>query len=205
MNLRYLGDSYDIVKQSLLRWLADIGTWTTHPMFTEPVSTEQADTFPRLLGTRLLSSDTLAHGTDRDAYLAPARDCNDHVFLDPDTGISLEPTRGVKAPHYLVGTELVPIADARPERLILVFDQSLAGSQDRDQLRNKLNSFANQGVLGIAYVSHACFVLMGKNRRVLESAFGTLNKESRIPESRFLSWNPQSRALQRIADTAGSR
>ena len=57
MNPKFLGDSYDIVKQSLLRWLADMGTWTTHPMFTEPISTEQANAFSRLLGTRLLSLD----------------------------------------------------------------------------------------------------------------------------------------------------
>ena len=73
MNPKYIGDSYDIVKQSLLRWLADIGTWTTHPMFTEPVSAWQADAFSLLLGTRLLSSDTLTHSTNRDSYLAPAR------------------------------------------------------------------------------------------------------------------------------------
>jgi hypothetical protein len=64
MNPKYLGDSYDIVKPSLLRWLAGVGTWTTHPMFTEPVSGEQADIFSRLLGTRLLSHDTLTHLND---------------------------------------------------------------------------------------------------------------------------------------------
>jgi len=196
MNPRYLGDSYDIVKQSLLMWLANVGTWTTHPMFTESVSTEQADAFSRLLGTRLLSCDALTHGTDRDAYLAPARDCNDHVFLDPDTGIRLKPTRGVTAPRYLFGTELLAIADAGPERLILVFDQSLARGDEAKQLESKLNSFANWGVLGIAYVSHACFVLMGKNRSVLESAFETLKKESRLPESRFLLWNSQNQAAR---------
>lgn len=191
MNPKYLGDSYDIVKQSLLKWLAHTGTWVTHPMFTERASNEQVNTFSRLLGTRLLSCDTLTYRTDRDAYLAPARNCNNHVFLDPDTGIRLKPIRGVKAPCYIFGTELVAIADACPEKLILVFDQSLARGNERKQLRNKLNSFANQGIPSIAYVSHACFVLMGKNRSMLELAFKTLKKESRLPESRFLLWNSQ--------------
>ncbi len=197
MNPKYLGDSYDIVKQSLLRWLADIGTWTTHPMFTEHVSTEQAEAFFSLLGTRLLSYDTLTHHTDRDAYLAPVRDCKDHVFLDPDTGIRLEPTHGVMATRYLFGTELVAIADARPERLTLVFGHSLARGEERKQLKIKLNSFADQGVLGIAYVSHSCFVLVGKNSSVLGLAFETLKRESRLPASRFLSWNSQNQALHR--------
>jgi hypothetical protein len=186
LNLKYLGDSYDIVKQSLLRCLANVGTWAAHPMFTGDVSTEQADSFSRLLGTRLLSYDTLSLGTDREVYLAPARDCHDHVFLDPDTGIRLKPTQGAKAPSYLFGTELAAIANARPDRLVLVFDQALARGGEREQLKTKLDSFANQGILGIAYVSHACFVLVGKNRTLLESAFEMLKSESRLPESRFL-------------------
>jgi hypothetical protein len=107
MNPKYLGDSYDIVKQSLLRCLGAVGTWSTHPMFTEPVSREEADTFSRLLGTRLLSHDVLTQTTDRDVYLAPARNSTDHVFLDPDTGIRPKPTGGIKAPRYLFGAELV--------------------------------------------------------------------------------------------------
>jgi hypothetical protein len=205
MNPKYLGDSYDIVKQSLLRWLGGVGTWTTHPMFTEPVSAEQADTFSRLLGTRLLSHDTLTNVTDRDTYLAPARNSNDHVFLDPDTGIRSKPTRGIKAPRYLFGTELVSIANARPERLILVFDQALGRGEERKQLQTKLNDFAQQGVLGVAYVSHACFVLVGTNRTLLQSAFETLKRESRLPDGRFLLLNSQNQAVQRIAEKAGSR
>jgi hypothetical protein len=205
MNPKYLGDSYDIVKQGLLRWLGAVGTWTTHPMFTESVSPEQADAFSRLLGSRLLSHDALTQTTDRDVYLAPARNSSDHVFLDPDTGIRPKPTGGMRAPRYLFGTELVLIANARPDRLTLVFDQALARGDERNQLQGKLNDFAQQGVLGMAYVSHACFVLVGRNRTLLESAFENLKKESRLPEGRFLSWNSQNQAVQRIAEKAGSR
>jgi hypothetical protein len=37
MKLRYFGDSYDIVKKSMLAWLSPFGKWQTHPMFTEVV------------------------------------------------------------------------------------------------------------------------------------------------------------------------
>jgi len=205
MNLKFLGDSYDIVKRSLLKWLEPVGTWATHPMFTESVSREQADTFSRLLGTRLLSHDVLTQTTDRDAYLAPARDSSDHVFLDPDTGIRPKPTGGMRAPRYLFGTELVLIANARPERLTLVFDQALGRGDEPSQLQTKLDDFAQQGVLGIAYVSHACFVLVGKDRTLLESAFEMLKKESSLPENRFLSWNAQNQSVHRIAEKFGSR
>jgi hypothetical protein len=198
MNPKYLGDSYDIVKQSLLSWLGAVGTWSTHPMFTEPVSREQGDTFSRLLGTPLLSNDTLTQVTDRATYLAPAFHSSDHVFLDPDTGIRLKPIRGKKAPRYLFGTELLSIANARPEKLTLVFDQALGRGEERIQLQTKLNDFAQQGVLGIAYVSHACFVLVARNRNLVQEAFEMLKKESRLPENRFLSWNSQNQAVHRI-------
>lgn len=38
MKLQYFGDSYDIVKKSLICWLSEFGPWVTHPMFTEDVS-----------------------------------------------------------------------------------------------------------------------------------------------------------------------
>lgn len=87
MKLQYLGDSYDIVKQSLLRWLASCGTWKAHPMFTERVSFEDAASFSRLLGVPLLSCVVLETETDREAYFASARLCVNHLFLDPDIGI----------------------------------------------------------------------------------------------------------------------
>lgn len=190
MKPSYLGDSYDIVKQSLLRWLSSMGSWATHPMFTEPISSQQADDFTRLLGTRLLSIAPLTNGTDRTAYLAPACECHEHVFLDPDTGIRLKPTRGKKAPLYIFGAELIEIVKARPDNLVLVFDQSLARGSERQQLQSKLQTFAAHGVRSVAYVSHACFVLLGRDNSLVESAFDVLQSESRLPRGRFLPEAP---------------
>ena len=193
MKPRYLGDSYDIVKQSLLRWLSSMGSWVTHPMFTEPVSSEQADDFARLLGTRLLSLDILTNGTDRVAYFVPACECHEHVFFDPDTGIRLKPTRGKKAPAYVFGTELMEIASACPDRLVLVFDQSLARGSERQQLQGKLQTFSVHGVHAVAYVSHACFVLLCRNSSLVQAAFNLLQSESCLPRSRFLPEAPQNK------------
>jgi len=207
MNPRFLGDSYDIVKQSLLRWLASMGPWATHPMFTEPATPEQADAFAQLLGTPLLSREVLTRGVDRGAYMAPARECHDHVFLDPDTGIRLGPTRGKKTPQYVFGGELVAIASARPARLTLVFDQSLARGAEperQQQLKDKLSRLETMGVHGVAYFSHACFVLVGKDRSLVKEAFETLNKDSHLPGSRFLESAPQNKATKRTAFGAGA-
>jgi len=54
MKLNYFGDSYDIVKKSLISWLWDFGPWSTHPMFTELVSSEKAAAFSRFLGVQLI-------------------------------------------------------------------------------------------------------------------------------------------------------
>jgi len=187
MNPKYLGDSYDIVKQSLLRWLSSIGPWITHPMFTELVSPKQADDFATLLGTRLLSQDLLTNTVDRVAYLAPVCECHEHVFLDPDTGIRLKPTRGQKAPAYVFATELIQIAGVCPDKLLLVFDQSLPRGAERQKMQEKLQFFQIQGVYAFAYVSHACFVLLGRNKSIVGEAFNMVLRESRLPRKRFLT------------------
>jgi hypothetical protein len=166
-------------------------------MFTESVSEDVADAFGRLLGTRLVSMEPLSHAADREAYLAPARDCEDHVFLDPDTGIRLRQTRGKKAPAYVFGSELAAIVRARPGRLTLVFDQALARGSERRQLDRKLASFADQGLHGVAYVSHACFVLLACDGSLAETAFETLRRRSHLPEGRFTMGRPQNKPLQR--------
>ena len=196
MRAEFLGDCYDIVKQSLLRCLGSIGTWATHPMFTESMAPEKASAFSCLLGTRLLSKETFTRDSDRSVYLAPARNCGYHVFLDPDTGIRLEPTRGKKAPLYVFGTELVEITSARPDYLTLVFDQSLARGREREQLGDKLSYFADHGLHGFAYASHACFVLLGKDGSLVKKALDTLKRESRLPDSRFVKQEPQSNQLR---------
>lgn len=207
MKPEFLGDSYDIVKHCLLRWLASMGPWATHPMFTERASSEQADTYAHLLGTRILSREILTCEVDRDVYLAAARECHEHVFLDPDTGIRLKrkPTARKKAPLYLFDNELVAIADARPRKLTLVFDQSLKRGSKHQELQHKLSTLASHGVHSVAYVSHACFVLAGKDRSLVETALDTLKKESHLPGSRFLAGAPQNKAMHPTVRFVGRR
>jgi hypothetical protein len=130
---QYVGDSYDIVKQSLLRWLKAYGTWIAHPMFTERITREEANAFSSLLGVPLLSSDVLETGTNRETYFASARSCQGNLFLDPDTGLRLEVGRAKNHPSYLFGSEVISIVSERPKSLTLVFDQSLARGREREE------------------------------------------------------------------------
>jgi hypothetical protein len=187
MRRAFLGDSYDIVKQSLLRWLNTMGPWATHPMFTGKITDDKVDEYERLIGTPLLSKKVLTNGTDRNAYLSPARECPSHVFLDPDTGIRIAPLRGKKALAFIFAEELLEIISYHEDRLVLVFDQSLDRGSEETKLKEKLTHFRARGIYSMAYLSHACFVLFCKNEDLIEQAFDTLLSESRLPRDRFVT------------------
>ena len=79
------------------------------------------------------------------------------------------------------------IARARPQLLTLAFDQSVARGKERQQLDAKLSAFAHRGLHGLAYVSHACFLLVGDDGDLMKKAADVLREESRLPAGRFLA------------------
>jgi hypothetical protein len=186
VKLRFFGDSYDVVKQSLLRWLADTGSWAVHPMFTETVTSDGATAFSRFLGADLVSTDPITSTSDRGRYLAPVRAWQGNVFLDPDTGLRLDAIAGRKAPAYLFAKELQDVVHARPGRLTLVFDQCLPRGSEIAALRHKMASLLAGGVTTLAYTSHACFVLASDSPDRIAEAHRILMAQSRLPESRII-------------------
>lgn len=188
MRLGFFGDSYDIVKQSLLRWLRPLGPWGIHPMFTDEfITARQADDFAAFLGIPIITNEPLRRNTNRDAYFSSAREFAGNVFLDPDTGVRIAPTTGSNAPSYLFLPEVISLATARPERLVMVFDQSLARGSEEPQLRNKLKALASRGILGFAYISHACFLVAGVDHRLVMEAHAEILAASRLPPKRLVS------------------
>lgn len=185
MNPKYLGDSYDIVKHSLLRWLQALGPWAVHPMFTEQVAEPDAAAFSRLIGAPLLSTTILS--SDRGTFVDTARACEGHLFLDPDTGLSLKTIGGRKASNYVFGSELIDIATSRPRSLTLVFDQCIARGQVREGLKGKLKYLRNRSVHGLAYESHACFVLVSCDAALLSKARCVLQEDGHLPSARLLA------------------
>ncbi len=189
MRIRYFGDSYDIVKQSLLRWLRSFGEWSVHPMFTETVSQADVSAFESLLDAKIISTEILPVDSNRAAYLSCASSCN-HLFLDPDIGLRMQPTRGVRAPGYIFAGELLRLAERRPSSLTLVFDQSVGRGSEGLQLGGKLQELHHHGVFGFAYVSHACFIVTSQDRSLVERARAQVITGSRLPESRLLPVSP---------------
>jgi hypothetical protein len=187
MHMQYFGDSYDIVKQSLIHWLGRFGDWSAHPMLTESATTQQVERFEWFLGARVLSTEVLTTSTNRESYLSCGTKCG-NLFLDPDTGFRSR-ERGTRAPRtkYLFAHEFVRLSEQRPRALTLVFDQSLPRGKERDYMERKLAGLRASGIHCFAYMSHACFILGGRDEVLVRHAFDCVVTESRLPEARFLS------------------
>ena len=183
------GDSYDIVKRTLLEWLSSCGTWTAHPMqFTSPPDREFEKQYCQFLGVDLLKTATPNDLTDRKALVDAASSASDHLFLDPDKGLQTR-SKPISKEHITV-EELARIAKtpARSDKLILVYDQSflrvLTDEERRCRTREKLASLRKKDVHAIAYHSHANFVLASADKQVLMKARQLLEDE--LPPERLL-------------------
>ena len=185
MRMSYFGDSFDIVKQSLLRWLGEFGEWSVHPMFTEKVSPPEVDAFRRFLGAKIISTEVLKPDTNRHAYFACASSCG-NLFLDPDTGLRMQPIGRIPRTDYLFEEELLRIAQPRPNSLTLVFDQSLPRGSEKYHLAHKLRRLSQRGLFGFAYCSHASFVVVGHSASPVKDALVEIIARSRLPVERFL-------------------
>jgi hypothetical protein len=189
MRMKFLGDFYDVVRQSLIRSLSTLGKWSVHPMFTETVSSSDVRALEHLLGAKVISTEILRSRTDRSSYFECAARFG-HLFLDPDTGLRMRPEHGKRGPQYLFASDLVFLSEKRPESLTLVFDQPLARGRERPGLIGKLGGLRRDGTLGIAYASHACFILASRSSALLSDARTSMIDASRLPEQRFLAVPP---------------
>jgi len=186
MDLKHFGDSYDIVKKSLIAWLSDLGPWSAHPMFTHPVTGVEAQKFERFLGVRLLSRERIDSQSDRARYFNVCQ-ISQHVFLDPTTGLKVSSVAASKAPYFLLAEDLIRLARSRPGYLTLTFDQSLSrGAEAKPQIRAKLAHFRAKGLHSFAYVSHASFIAFGCRRTQVDRAYRMVLKKSGLPSRCFV-------------------
>ncbi len=142
MREQYFGDSYDIVKQSLLRWLRHFGEWSIQPMLTEPASLEFISSLGEFLGARVISTEVLTIDTDRSAYFSCANSCG-NLFLDPSTGMRLENFRGDRAAEYIFASDLARLVGRRASSLTIV--STRASGVDRRGSKSK-RSFSTYAV-----------------------------------------------------------
>jgi hypothetical protein len=136
------------------------------------------------LGAEVLATEVLTPTIDRASYFSCAEPCG-NLFLDPDTGLRLRRTPPRKSPEYVFAPELIDLVRKRPDALTLVFDQSLRRGSERLQVGEKLRHLRYHEVFGLAYVSHACFVMVGQDRELMDPASQRLSSESKLPQGRL--------------------
>jgi len=185
MNLHdHFGDSYDIVKRALLGWLAELGAWQAHPMFTsQDTSKEAATAFERLLGVPLLSREVITTRTNREEYFAVCKQAT-NLLLDPDTGVSLK--AGRPSPARVSAIELESFARQRPTRLTLTFDQSFARGNAIADIKRELAHFRERELAAFYYQSHASFLLVSLNASLVDRARVHLIKKVGLPSKRII-------------------
>ena len=169
MRMQYFGDSYDVVKRFLLSTLAPGASWAAFPMFTHAVTTAEVQAFEKFLGVKVVSHEAMDNDTNRGKIFTALSE-HRHVFLDPDTGIKLKPSRGKDAAKYVFASEIEELCRAEPERLLLVFDQSVGRGSEIAHVSARIAHFADRGLSAFAYLSHACFVVLSSNAEPSQQA-----------------------------------
>ncbi len=159
-------------------------------MFSKSVCQAFAEEFSSFLEAPLVTIEQVPVRSKRDGYFenAIAWHSTDHLFLDPDTGVSLSQNYGSE--HLTLG-EMVKIANGRRGKLVLVFDQSFSRSTVDNKMRRtkeKLACLKECGVHGLVYYSHANFILASSDEKVLCNAEMTLREASRLPSKRFITY-----------------
>ena len=180
----FFGDSYDVVKRYLLGTLAPDAVWRAFPMFTHDATHQQVADLEAFLRVKVAAPDALTRLTNRAAHLQADVSWT-HVFLDPDTGVRLDVCGGEASTRYVFGLELIGLCRQRPDRLVLVFDQSVPRGRERESMEAKLSYFREREVVGFAYRSHACFLVLSATQSVVDAARGLL-VASNLPASRLV-------------------
>jgi hypothetical protein len=166
MNLKWFGDSYDIVKQFFVKALKDIGyNVYIDPMFTGDV-TEIRDQFFDFIGAKIKPDKPPIAGQTA-------------ILVDPDTGIGKK-----RSAKHITIKDLVDLMDTY--LIAFAFDQSFSRAKDdTEQMIAKLKPMHELGAVGFYYDSHAKFVFSSKSAEATESLKDHL-MEKGLPASRII-------------------
>ena len=198
MNPEKFGDSYDFVKREIIHGLAPADKWDIHPMFfARPQRFNFASQHARFLGISVVEG-RIYH---RNLVTDVGSGCLNHLFLDPDKGLTV-PRRPVRHRRHAVSwnehicvEELTAIATAegRKHKLTLVYDQSYSRNiklEKRMELAaeklERIRELSGNRLYGVAYVSHVAFIWVSANPGTVVTATRRLRTKKRIPFHRLV-------------------
>ncbi len=164
MNLKWFGDSYDIIKRFFIENLQELGYQIIiNPMFTHDLDTLESEFY------RFLKVDN-----EKKQYKSKSA-----LFIDPDTGIGRKKTQK----HITIDCIVKKLESYD---LIFSFDQSFARNKDSNQqMKEKLELLKRKDSTGFFYDSHARFLFATKSVKILQSVEEQFLSTG-LPKSRFL-------------------
>jgi hypothetical protein len=173
MKRKFLGDAYDLAKRFILDSTRPISEVFCIPMFTDFPENEK-EMFSRLIGVPIIKEQI--NDVNNDLY-------GKGVFLDPNTGITDEPSRE----H--VSFDQIAFLLEKGAKFVIVFDQSFVRKKDKskkEQVIKKLEKLQRKKIEAFYYVSHASFLFASKNRDTATQLKEQLLKRG-IPEDKFIA------------------
>ena len=195
MKPHFFGESHDLAKREIMRWLAPQEPWAAHPMWFEQGQENQEE--PDFLEKyqAALGVDTIVGGVDQnwDDFPEDAQGCQGNLLLDPDTGL-WTPANGRRSRKHVTIRQFVRIVESRePQgKLTLIYDQSYirSGHNIRTQTEAKLRTLRGSHVHSVAYLAHEGskmrFIWAATDRHAITNATHRMQTESNFPHWRFI-------------------
>ena len=200
MNPGKVGDTHDIAKLSMLRWLAPGEKWLIHPMYFPTRSEERDEAFPCRYADSLQVQLVRGDIWQRQQLIDSVAEDQGHLFLDPDTGLRLDYSR---TREHVTVRELIEVANspARKRKLTLVYDHTIDRNPKQidcdeeekgppgQQIIKKLRRLHEAEVHAAAYIAHnqrIAFVWASADPGIVSGATRRIQPASRLPDCCFV-------------------
>ncbi|MYC34963.1 MAG: hypothetical protein F4X64_17545 [Chloroflexi bacterium] len=197
MKPTFFGDSHDMAKRQIMHWLTD-ERWYAHPMwYNERPEPAWAHPFLQRYEAALNVDIVAGESPVRAQFLAAAQACEEHLLLDPDTGLwtGVGNARNGNVEHVTLH-EFIPILNHpnRQNRLTLLYDQGYSRGQTkanfRQRIEDKLQRIRDANVHAGAYIAHSAskvvFIWASQNGGLVAQATQRMQQQSSFPAWRFL-------------------
>ena len=194
MHPKYFGESHDMAKRDIMKWLAPNKRWEAHPMwFNERPNPPDDRAFLNNYAAALDVVIIDGESPNPNELLEAAITCRKNLLLDPDTGL-WQPRNGRMSRKHVRIDHFIQIMNS-PERqgnLTLIYDQSYLrnGVDIWEQTRMKLRVLCEGQVHAVAYMAHAGsrvrFIWASTNCEIITEATQRMQIESGYPCCRFI-------------------